>query len=313
MFKFNAISNASGNDAIRFSGSGIHHEVKDCRFSGFNKGIVSTTNSDLWIFENDFQSCPGAGIEIAAGSASGGRLRISETDFFQCAKGINLLSGVSQTISILNCTFYNTTSGTDIGILYTPATFTSFFSIFITNTAWNNQGTYMSGFDFTRSDGRDANAFIQNNSGIEDKRPNCKINVLNNAATTTITNAGTYYKANWTNTSSSTCKFKVANNQVTYQPANKMDIWMVISGNLSIDASDRAINFGICKNGVNSTRYGESTLHPPSSSTNEQYQFSTVVFLSNVTANDYFEFFVTSSTNGDKITVQDINWFVNSQ
>lgn len=311
MIKFKAFSNAPGNDAIRYTGAGIHHEVKDCRFSGFNKGIVSTTNNDLWIFENDFQGCAGAAIEIAAGSAIGGRLRITETDFFQCKIGVNLLSGKADTVSILNSTFYNTAS--DIGIQYTPATFTSFAAMFITNTAWNNQGTYMSGFDFTRSDGRDANSFIQNNSGMEDKRPNCKISVINNTATTTITNSGTYYKANWTNTSSSTCKFTIANNLITYQPVNKMDIYMVISGNLSVDKSDRTISFGICKNGDSAVRYGESTMRTPTKTVNDSYQFSTVVFLSNVSPGNYFEFFVNSSSNGDNITVQDINWFVNSQ
>ena len=140
MLTFKAFSDASGNDAIHLTGNETYSEVKDAYFMGFNKAIVSTSDNDLWVFESDFEDCTGAGVEIAAGTASGGSFKISESDFLQCGKGINLLSGVSETISILNCTFYNTASGSDIGVLYTPDTFTSFNSIFITNNAWNNQG-----------------------------------------------------------------------------------------------------------------------------------------------------------------------------
>jgi hypothetical protein len=209
MLSFKAYSDASGNDAIRLTGSGTYHEIKDDYFVGFNKGIVSTSNNDLWVFDVDFEDITGAGIEIAAGSESGGIFKISESDFLQCGKGINLLSGVSETISILNCTFYNTVSGSDIGVLYTPATFTSFNSIFITNNAWNNHGTFFSGFDFSRADGRDANVFLNNNAGSENKNPHCKLNVNNNVSTTTVTTAGTFYKANWTNTSFYTTKWVV--------------------------------------------------------------------------------------------------------
>ena len=228
---------------------------------GFNKGIVSTTNNDLWIFETDFENCAGAGIEIAAGAASGGSFKISECDFIQCAKGINLLSGVSETISIINCTFYNTTSGTDIGILYTPATFTSFVSMFITNNAWNNQGTFVSGFDFTRSDGRDANAFLINNAGMENENPHCKINVVNNALTTTVTTAGTYYKANWTNT---IFLYKPSGPwQITESPIN-----LIMKGCMGhhnrkyfvIPSLISVLTIAIIRNGITGTRYGETDL-----------------------------------------------------
>jgi hypothetical protein len=313
MLSFKAIANTTGNDAIRFTGGGTtaYHEVKDCNFDGFNKGVVSTNNNELWIFETDFENCTGAGIEIAAGSNSGGTLKASECDFTACAYGINLASGDDETVSVLNCTFYNSTGNT--GINYVPASFTTFTSMFITNNAWNNTGTFINGFDFTRSDGRDAKAFIEGNAGMEDKRPHMKMNVVNNGTGTTITNANTYYKANWTNTSSYTCKFTIGNNRITYQPVNSRDVWMVISGNLSINQSSRTVSFGICKNGVNSVRYGESTLRLPSNSQDQPYQFSTVVYVTDVVPTDYFEFFVTSNNGGDVITVQDVNWFADSQ
>jgi hypothetical protein len=312
MIIFEGYASTTGNDAIHFTGSEAYHEIKDCDFSGFNKGISSTNNNEIWIFETDFENCTGSGIEVAAGPANGGSLKISECDFNQCGKGVYLLSGVGETISILNCTFYNTTAGSDIGIHYVPATFTSFSSMFITNNAWNNQGTYMSGFDFTRSDGRDANAFLINNSGMEDERPHCKMNVSNNNSTTTITNNGTFYKANWTNSATSyTCKWTLANNKITFQPNNLSDVWAVITGDLAVNNSNRVVTIAIVKNGNTATRYGETDLRITTA--NQPFQFSTVIYVPDVHKYDYLELYVTSSAGSDVVTFQDIQWFTNTQ
>jgi hypothetical protein len=314
MISFKAIANTTGNDAIRFTGGGTtaYHEVKDCNFDGFNKGVVSTNNNELWLFETDFENCTGAGIEIAAGSNSGGTLKASECDFTACAYGINLASGDDETVSILNCTFYNSTGNT--GINYVPASFTTFTSMFITNNAWNNAGTaFINGFDFTRSDGRDAKAFIQGNAGMEDKKPHFRITVLNSSTTTNMAAQNTWYKASWTNTSSYTCKFTINNNSATYQPVNTRDVWMIVSGNMSINNATKVINFGIVKNGVSGTRYGESTVRL--NSDGQPFQFSTVVYLDDVTNGDTFEFYVseTSHSTGDLLIIQDLNWFADSQ
>jgi hypothetical protein len=311
MLSFKAYSDASGNDAIRLTGSGTYYEVKDAYFVGFNKGIVSTSNNDLWVFDVDFEDCPGAGIEIAAGTEIGGSFKISESDFLQCGKGINLLSGVSEIVSILNCTFYNTISGSDIGILYTPGTFTSFNSIFITNNAWNNQGTFFSGFDFARSDGRDANVFLSNNAGAENKNPHSKINVNNNISTTTITTAGTFYKANWTNTSSYTTKWIVNNNRITYQTDYLLAAWAIITGNITVDDNNLRVTIAIVKNGATGTRFGETDLRITTA--NQPFQFSTVIYIPNMAKNDYLELYVTSSQNGDIIRFQDVQWLTNTQ
>jgi hypothetical protein len=311
MLTFKAFSDASGNDAIHLTGNETYSEVKDAYFMGFNKAIVSTSNNDLWVFESDFEDCTGAGIEIAAGTQSGGSFKISESDFLQCGKGINLLSGVSETISILNCTFYNTASGSDIGVLYTPATFTSYNSIFISNNAWNNHGTFFSGFDFARSDGRDANVFITNNAGTEDKNPHCKINVSNNVSTTTVATAGTFYKANWNNTSNYTTKWTVANNRITYQTDYPLDAWAIITGNITVNSGNVRITIGIVKNGVAGTRYGETDLRIITA--NQPFQFSTVIYIPDMIKNDYLELFATSSQSGDIIRFQDVQWYTNTQ
>jgi hypothetical protein len=311
MLIFNGFSTGSGNDAIRFTGSGVYYETKDCYFFGFNRGIATTSNTDLWIFESDFENCTGAGIEIAAGAASGGSVKISECDFTRCGKGISLLSAVSETVSLMNSTFYNTLSGSDIGILYTPGTFTTFSSMFITGNAWNNQGTFISGFDFTRSDGRDANVFLMNNAGEEDANPHCKVNVVNNGSTTNCTLANTWYKAIWTNTSSYTTNFLIGNNKLTYQSMYKRDVYIIVSGNVLVDKTNRNITIGILKNGVTTTRYGETTLRITVA--NQPFQFATVIYLSDIANNDFMELFCSTIDAGDHLIFQDINIFVNSQ
>ena len=91
------------------------------------------------------------------------------------------------------------------------------------------------------TDGRDADIFIENNAGIEDKNPNCKINVVNNALATTCGTAGNWYKANWINTSSITTKFLITNNRITYQSQNTRSIYIIVSGNVSVDAAGENI------------------------------------------------------------------------
>jgi hypothetical protein len=183
--------------------------------------------------------------------------------------------------------------------------------MFFTGNAWNSTGAFVSGFDFTRSDGRDANIDFVSNAGIDDKTPKCKINVINNAVTTALPTAGTWYKANWTNTSSYTVKWNINNNRVTYQPRHPAYIFIIVSGNISANNNNRTINIGIVKNGVTGTRYGETTLRLTAA--NQPFQYSTTIYIQNVARNDYFELYVSSNNNGDIVVFQDINIFVNAQ
>ena len=308
--------NNSGEDAIQLEGPGVYHEIKDCDFNGFNKAIAMKTNSDLWLFEADINNAVSTGIEIAAGATSGATLKISEVDFLGCATGINMLSGANAVVSILNSTFYNAAGGT--GINYVPATFTSFSSMFITNNAWNNVGTFFNGFDFSRSDGRDSKAFLQGNAGDPDRNPRCYINVLNSSTNTSLTNGGTWYKASWdyTVTTTNTIKWTVSNssgnvNKITYQPVNRKDGYFIISGNLSCSSSSQTISIGIVKNGVTSTRLGETTIRTGTSST--PTLFSTTVYLTNITNNDYFEIFVSNVSGGTTVKIQDLQWLADTK
>jgi hypothetical protein len=315
-FKMLMFMGTSSSTAIRLSGQETYYEVKDCNFSAFSKGVEITNNAEVWLFETDFVNCGASGAEVAAGSASGQILKVSECDFNGCANGINLASGTNGVVSILNCTFYNST-GTNVGLNYIPASYTNFSSIFFTNNSWNNTGSFTSGFDFARSDGRDAKAFLQNNAGMEDKNPHVKINVVDNSTSTSCNSTNTWYKANFTNTSSIPCKWTVANNRITYQPVNKRDVVMMITGNITSTAgTNRNLSVGIVKNNTSGTTttsniYGQVTIRV--SSTSGYFPFSTVVYLEDIQAGDHFEIFVNSSSGNDAVTISDLNWWTDSK
>ncbi len=305
---------AQGEDAIRFLSSGSYNEVKDCSFDRFYNTILDSTNAEIWVFETDISNSSGSGI-LVHGAVAGVIVKVAETDFIGCNYGINLSKGSAGTIQLASGGYYNGASG-DTAIFYQPTTFTSFSIISITGNTWNNTGKYIEGFDFTRTDGRDANAIVESNAGTGDKKPNCYVNVTNNATTTTLTASTTWYKVNWTTTSSTTTKWTIGNNRITYQPNNRRDGFITISGNISVSNSAAVFNIGIVKNpsGTSSTsitRYGETTLRPGVA--NQPVQFSTVIYLSDIGPGDYFELWCNSTSNSMTITIQDTQWLVNAQ
>ena len=320
-------SGTTGEDAIQLEGPGEYYEIKDCSFESFNKTIVLETNVELWLFETDISDAVVAGVEVAAGTVDFAKLTASECDFTNCAKGISLLSGDTAKTNIVNCTFYN--SAGQVGIAYDPAGFTRFSSLFITNNAWNNIGSFTSGFDFSRADGRDKNAFLQNNAGDGDKNPSMYLNVTNNLTTTVLTTSTTWYKVNWdfTKCDSSTTNWAVTNaaggianvNRIRYQPSNRRDGYITISGNIQCNSTTPTINIAIVKNPGAATsalatgvvRYGETTLRTPTA--NVPFQFSTVIYLSNVGPDDVFEIWANASSLSPIITIQDLQMLVNTK
>jgi hypothetical protein len=298
---------SSGEDAIRFAGSGTYHEIKDCTFDGFHNAILDSTDAELWLFECDISNCSANGLLIH-GNVSGVKVRVSETDFIGCLNGVNLSKGSAAEIQLMSGVYTNNTG--DNAIVYNSAAF-SFNSMIITNNTWNHSGTGITGFDFTRTDGRDANAYIENNPGLLSNKPHCKINIVNNVSTTTCTNSNTWYKANWTNTSSLTTNIKINNNNFTYLPGTSRDLVIHISGNVMVNSSNRVITIAIVKNGNSTVRYGETTLRVTTS--NQPFQFSTVIYIEDVQKNDYFEMFCSSTSGGDILTFQDIHLFVTTE
>ena len=302
---------SANEDAIHFAGNSTYNEIKDCTFDSFYNTIFDSTNAEIWVFETDISGARRSGIMVH-GNVPGVIVKVAESDFIGCARGVNLDKATNATIQLASGGYYNT-SATDTAIVYNSANFASFTSIAITGNSWNNVGKYIEGFDFTRTDSRDANAIVESNAGLGDKKPYAYLTVLNNTANTvTITPANAWMKANWgANTNSTTCKWTIVNNKITFQPTNKRNGWFTITGNLSVDNANRVISIGIAKNGVSSTRYGETTIRTNTS--NQPYSFAFVVYIENISPNDYFEVYVSSASNNDNIKIQDIQWLANAQ
>jgi len=302
---------SAGEDAIRFLGSGTYNEVKDCSFDRFYNTLLDSTDAELWVFETDISNAQRNGI-LVHGNTPGVIIKVAETDFINCNNGINLSKGSAATVQLATGGYYNAGSG-DTAILYQPATFTAFSSISITSNTWNSTGKFIEGFDFTRTDGRDANAIVVSNAGIGDKKPSCFINVINSATNKTLTNVNTWYKADWgTNTYTETCKWTIASNRITYQPTNKRNGMFNISGNLSVNSNNQNISIAIVKNGNSTVRYGETTLRV--STQDQPYQFSFIAYLADITPGDYFEIYYSNASSSSKIVIiQDIQWLVTTQ
>jgi hypothetical protein len=331
MLQFDATSLAgygtlAGEDAIRLVGSGTYNEVKDCTFDRFYNAILDSTNAELWVFETDISNAQKNGI-LVHGAVAGVIVKVAETDFIGCNYGINLSKGSAAIIQLASGGYYNGAAG-DTAIFYQPADFTGFSSISITGNSWNNTGKFIEGFDFTRTDARDANAIMESNAGIADKKPNCYLNITNNTTTTVLAANTTWYKINWDylKTSFSTCKWTVTNtgagvaniNRIAYQPTNRRDAYITISGNIMTNQSSSIINIGFVKNpGATSaltgaiTRYGETTLRPGVA--NQPIQFSTVIYLSDIAPTNFFELWCNSTVNNTTITIQDIQILVSTQ
>jgi hypothetical protein len=301
----------AGEDGIRYVGSGTYNEVKDCTFDRFYNTILDSSDAELWIFETDIENAQNNGILLHS-AVSGVTVKVAETDFIGCKRGVNLSKGSSAIIQLASGGYYNANS-TDTAIVYRPSTFTSFTSMSVKGNLWNNTGKYIEGFDFTRSDGRDANVIMESNAGMGDQRPNCTINVTNSSTNTTLTTLSTWYKVDWgTNSSSQTCKWTINNNKITYQPANRRNAFIIISGNVSASANTQNITVGIVKNGVTGTQYGATTIRTVTA--DQPFPFTIIVYLSDITANDYFELYAENETSSGKtVKFQDLQWLVNTQ
>lgn len=316
MLLFNAgtltsYGNALHEDAIVFNDNPKkYYDINECRFDGFNKAMILKNNSELWVFNCYILNSKAVGIEIAAGSLSGAVFRVAETKLSNNVIAVNLASGVSATISIRNGGAY-ATNPTDIIVNYDPVNFTAMKAVTIMNMYWNGVGKFINGFDFTRADGRDAAANILLNINEKDYNPSSMINVTNNTIPTNLPLANTYYKANWVNTDSTNTLIDINGNKIKYLSTDPKDLIVYITGNLFNNSRKSNITFGLVKNGNTSVVNGATTLYVPTIT--DPFQFGTVIYLKNVSKDDYFELYCKSDGAGDAIVFKDLQWLTESK
>jgi len=108
--------------------------------------------------------------------------------------GIDFVSAsVNQSTLISGILFKCPVAGT--GIEYDGTTVVPDDRFSIIGCDWNYVGDFVSGFDFTRQDARDAGITIKSCIGISDQTPYFKINLSNGTAATTCTTKDVYYRA----------------------------------------------------------------------------------------------------------------------
>ena len=80
---------------------------------------------------------------------------------------------------------------------------------------------------------------------------------------------------------------------------------------MTVNNINRVITIAIVKNGVTTTRYGETAIRITVA--NQPYQFSTVIYLEDVAKDDFLELYCSTVNSNDILNFQDINWFISSQ
>lgn len=170
----------------------VYSEISDIMITSFAVAVSDTIGIDLFLFNFVVTSCTTGMIQNYS-TPSGGNdtlLDIETGNFQSCTTGVALTKGSLCRFMLINLCFLTVTNAiTYDGTQYLIGNICNIFGC-----SWDGTGTFISGFDFKRTDGRDANVVITSNVGIESKVPHAKINVIDNTVGTTITTGSTYYK-----------------------------------------------------------------------------------------------------------------------
>ena len=295
----------TGENFINIYGNNLYSEFQNMIFDKSYKAINLVGNSEIFVFNSIIQNISYAGIMVNSNDVNS--IDIETNTFYNCYFGIFLYSGVSSTFYVMNNIFTNS-GNSQIAIEYNPPYYTYSDHPNIQGNEYNDIGTFIDGFDFTRTDSRDANIYAISNVGIEDKKPHCKINVKDNSGITAVSVANKFYKAVFTNTNSYTCKFTITNNRFTYQPTNRRDLMVLIGGNLSVDQNNRNIDVCLVKNGNSGTTISPFTVR--TSTANQVNSFSIAAYLQDSSVGDYYEIWVTSQNAGDNVILSDLTILV---
>lgn len=225
------------------SSDDLYIELHNVAIDGFYKGFELEGNSEGWVFDSIIENCQ-SGIWV-----SGGTIGISETTLDNNSVGAffaNTSSGASY--SIQN-TILNVNSG-QTGVLYVDNGIKPTYN-FASGNAFYGDGTYISGLTF--SSNTQADIKYENNVGLQDYKPECWVWVFGNTNATTLTTAGTYYKAN-VNTGAikavDMVKFSggAATQYFTYLPTISRKGNFMISGDISASNNNDVLSVALYKN-----------------------------------------------------------------
>lgn len=291
----------AGEDIIQLDTDGTYHEFVDVGFYHGNVNINVTSNAEVWAFNGVCNDAIAAGIRINT-TSTGTKFRTSEFDISGNAVGYDLVKATDLYLTSEVDT-YDVGVG-NIGIQY-DGTNVTYKTLAIKGAYWNEVGTFHSGFDFTRTDGRDANVEILYNVGIEDTKPYCQLELIGNATDTTLTE-DVWAKATFVNTGSNTTKWKIEDNKITYQSDHSRNCFMTIDGTVATSNQPVGLNYAIVKGGNTAVLYGIGKITIDTN--NRSFNFGTNVFITNVAKDEYFELYIMNETNNNDARVVDLQW-----
>jgi hypothetical protein len=317
-------SNTTNYEFVVLNNSNVDFEIADIYFESFIKAINIKNAKSIFlfnfVFDNTLYAFP-AGSCVYCDTGTGTTiLDIEIGTINRCGgssyygAGIYLKSGTDVQFDIHSVFFHPTVDVNHsipdgIGILYNPAGFTYADHPSITGCKWDNTGTFMSGFDFSRHDGRDRNIVITNNVGMENKNPHSYLNLINNTTSTTLAN-NVWTKLNFTGTTVYENKIIFTGNRFTYLPSNVRDLTVFGSGTLTTTTQPANIEIVIVKNGNTGT-----TISPVSvtlDSNSKKFQWSSNAYLQSVGENDYFEIWGRGKGANETIIPEDMNLLITS-
>lgn len=262
-----------------------------------------TGGSDLFIYNFLMDSVNGYGINIS--SVTHSTIDCEIASFFNC-NGINLKSSTYGIFDLFGVFFFSNNNNTAIS--YDSINYKYASQSTIRQCKWNGLGTFSSGLDFTRSDGRDADIVIRGNIGIPDKSPHCYINLIGNTTYISLTQS-IWTKISFTASSSIGCKIKIENDRITYLPSYVSDLIMVGSGSLRTSSQLASIDMMVVRNN-NPIPYGIVSV---TMDTNDRdFMWSANVLIEDVKKGDYFDIMARSNGSNETILFKDFNWFVRS-
>lgn len=314
----------AGEDALVLTGSTalFGTRLERVHIKGFNKAISFLGTGRLGVDRCSFEDPKGKGIEVNT-TASDIDIRISGCDFTNTQALYNVThidlvqatKNAATTTQIDTATFSNKNAG-DVCVKYDGANYAYNYMSITDNLFENYVGSFLSGFDFSLV--RDADIVCSDNINFVDKKPICKINVVDNTTTTTCAVSNTYYVVQVNNVIpswSSPEAVKVTayalngGTAMKYLPSKTKDGIMWISGSLAAGTNGRSVGVTLRKTALGGAQTTYSGMRTYCATSNQQYSFSLVSTVYGTAKDDIYELMVTCiGSNNLVVTVANVQW-----
>jgi hypothetical protein len=203
------------------------------------------------------------------------------------------------------------TSSRDTALWFDRANYITYNQPVVMTNRFNTKGVYYYGLDFARTDGRDADIWLMNIVGREDKgAAYCKINVVGGTDTTQMPTANQWYKLRWTTTTSSTAKMLLgtgagAGNRFTYLATAIYDLWHV--GDFRFTRSGTAsgvLSIAIIQGGNTASPIAQ--FDSQSMAGGAVTDISINAYLEDIAKNNYYEIWAKTTRAGDYYTTNQV-------